>query len=417
VRRVFTVILFGLFAFSTLPAMAKTPHAKPAHHPAITPAATAPATPPGPPADVKTAGVPFETAARQAVVIDVNTGTVLYEKDADKRMPTASMSKVMTAYVVADALKKNEIQKTTIMTVSKKAWMSGESAGGSTMFLEPGTQISAWDLMQGMIIQSGNDAAVALAEGISGSEDAFAQRMNITAQKLGMTNSHFDNANGLPDPNHYSTPRDLATLAIAYMHDFPEEAALDRVMSYTFHGIKQGNRNPLLYVSGLGADGVKTGHTDEAGYGLIGSAVQNGRHVMIVLSGMKSMAERASESECVMRWAFDAFTGPTLFKAGEKVTDADVWQGQSPKVDLTVKDDVAYLMPRNAAPKLVVKAKFNTPIAAPVKAGQELGILEISAPGVTTKTVPLVAAADVPELNPFARLGYTIQYLLKGHGN
>jgi len=359
--------------------------------------------------------VQFNTTARQAIVIDANTGTTLFEKDADRRMPTASMSKVMTAYVVADALKKGEIQKTTLLQVSKNAWRP--ASDNSLMFVELGNRIPVWDLVQGMIVQSGNDACVVLAEGISGSEAAFVERMNVSAQKLGMTGSHFANVTGLPDPNHYSTPRDLAKLAIAYMHDFPDVAVLDKQMDFTYHGIKQGNRNPLLYVPGLGADGVKTGHTEEAGYGLIGSAIQNGRRVIIVLSGMSSMNERAHESERVMRWAFDAFTGPTLFKAGEKVVDVDVWQGQAPKVTLTVKEDTSFLMPRAAAPKMVVKAKFNAPIAAPVKVGQELGTLEISAPGVQTKTIPLVAANAVEGLNPFERLGYTFKYLLKGHGD
>ena len=354
----------------------------------------------------------FQTVARQAIVVDANTGQVIFEKDADKRMPTASMSKVMTAYVVADALAKGEIKKDTQMLVSKNAWRPG--ADDSKMFVELGNRIPVWDLLQGVIVQSGNDACVVLAEGISGSESAFAERMNMMAQKLGMKDSHFTNATGLPDPNHYSTPRDLAKLALAYMHDFPEVAALDHQMDYTYHGIKQGNRNPLLYVPGLGADGVKTGHTEEAGYGLIGSAVQNGRRVIIVLSGMSSMKERTQESERVMRWAFDAFTSPLLFKEGDKVADADVWQGKDSKVALTVKDDAAYLMPRNAAPKMEVKAKFTAPIAAPVKAGTEVGTLEISAPGVPTKTVPLVTAGDVAPLGPFERLNFTIKYLLNG---
>ncbi|HRJ12761.1 MAG TPA: D-alanyl-D-alanine carboxypeptidase family protein, partial [Alphaproteobacteria bacterium] len=265
-------------------------------------------------------------------------------------------------------------------------------------------------------IQSGNDACIVLAEGVAGSEEAFAQRMNVAAKELGMENSNFTNASGWPDPNHYSTPRDLATLALAYMKKFPEEYALNKVIDYTYHGIKQGNRNPLLYVPGLGGDGVKTGHTEEAGYGLIGSAEQNGRRVIMVLSGMTSMDERAKEAERVMRWAFTEFTGATFFKAGDVVTEADVWQGKAPKIALTVKEDVGFLMQRSAVAKLVVKAKFNAPIAAPIKAGDELGELEITAPGAPIKTVPLVAAADVEGLNPMQRLGFTIKYLLNGHG-
>lgn len=354
----------------------------------------------------------FETLAKQAYVIDVNSGQVLYEKDPDTRMPTASMSKVMTAYVVSEALSKGEIQKDTMMPVSEKAWR----IQGSKMFVELGNRISVWELLQGVVIQSGNDACIVLAEGVAGSEEAFAQRMNVAAKALGMENSNFMNASGWPDPNHYSTPRDLATLALAYMKKFPEEYALNKVIDYTYHGIKQGNRNPLLYVPGLGGDGVKTGHTEEAGYGLIGSAQQNGRRVIMVLSGMTSMDERAKESERVMRWAFTEFTGATFFKAGDVVTEANVWQGKAPKVALTVKEDVGFLMQRSSVAGLVVKAKFNAPIAAPVKAGDEVGELEIAAPGAPIKTVPLVAVADVEGLNPIQRLMFTVKYLINGHG-
>lgn len=353
----------------------------------------------------------FDTLAKQAIVLDVNSGQVLYEKDADTKMPTASMSKVMTAYVISDALAKGEIQKDTMMPVSEKAW----KIQGSKMFVELGNRIPVWDLLHGVVIQSGNDACIVLAEGLSGSEEAFVQRMNVVAKEIGMENSHFNNASGWPDPDHYSTPRDLSTLAYAYMTKFPEEYALNKIIDYTYHGIKQGNRNPLLYVPGLGADGVKTGHTEEAGYGLIGSAEQNGRRVIIVLSGMKSMDERAKESERVMRWAFTEFTGTTFFKTGDVVTEADVWQGKAAKVPLTVKEDVGFLMQRSSVPGLVVKAKFSAPIAAPIKAGQEVGELEITAPGAPVKSVPLVAAADVEDLNPIQRLVFTIKYLINGH--
>jgi D-alanyl-D-alanine carboxypeptidase (penicillin-binding protein 5/6) len=352
----------------------------------------------------------FETLAKQAVVIDVNTGQILFEKDPDTRMPTASMSKVMTAYVASQALADGQIKKETLMPVSERAWRMQ----GSKMFVELGNSIPVWDLLHGVVIQSGNDACVVLAEGIAGSEEAFAQRMNQTAAKLGMTNSNFMNATGWPDPNHYSTPRDLATLALSYMTKFPEEYSLNKIIDYTYHGIKQGNRNPLLYVDGLGADGVKTGHTEEAGYGLIGSAEQNGRRVIMVLSGMNSMDERAKESERVMRWAFTEFTGPMLFKKGEVVANADVWQGNAAQVPLTVTEDVAYLMQRSVAAKLSVKARFKSPIAAPIVAGQELGELEISAPGAPIKMVPLVAANDVDGLNPIDRLVFTVKYLLNG---
>src|SRR5690349_1857270 len=226
----------------------------------------------------------FDTAARNAIVIDYQTGAVLLEKNADQRIPTASMSKIMTAYVIYAYLRDGKAKTDDILPVSEKAWRTG----GSKMFVPYPGQVKVDDLLQGMIIQSGNDACIVLAEGLAGSEAAFVEKMNETAQKIGLKDSHFANADGLPAPDHYSTVRDLAKLAVHYIKDFPEYYKYEAVKDFTYNGIKQGNRNPLLYKD-MGADGIKTGHTEEAGYGIVGSEVRNGRRVIYVLVGMLSM--------------------------------------------------------------------------------------------------------------------------------
>ncbi len=224
----------------------------------------------------------IDTAAKQAIVLDYETGTVLFEKNADERMPTSSMSKVMTAYMVFDAVKKGQISMENQFPVTEKAW----NTQGSKMFVELGNSIKVEDLLRDVIIQSGNDATIVLAEGISGSEEVFAKNMTAKAHELGMKNSNFTNASGWPDDNHYSTARDLATMGVALIHDFPEYYKIYSEKDFTYHSIKQGNRNPLLYLNN-GGDGIKTGHTEAAGYGLIGSGVSalNGRRVVFVVNG------------------------------------------------------------------------------------------------------------------------------------
>ncbi len=354
----------------------------------------------------------FDTAARNAIVIDYQTGAVLLEKNADQRIPTASMSKIMTAYVIYAYLRDGKAKTDDILPVSEKAWRTG----GSKMFVPYPGQVKVDDLLQGMIIQSGNDACIVLAEGLAGSEAAFVEKMNETAQKIGLKDSHFANADGLPAPDHYSTVRDLAKLAVHYIKDFPEYYKYEAVKDFTYNGIKQGNRNPLLYKD-MGADGIKTGHTEEAGYGLVGSAVRNGRRVIFVLAGMRSMKERAQESERVLDWAYREFTNYAIVKAGEPIDEAPVWMGVREKVPAAPAKDAIVTLWRGARKDMKVSAVYDGAVKAPVAVGQPVGKLVVTAPDNAPIEIPLVAAQEVERLGPLGRMAAVAGHLLWGRKN
>ena len=259
-------------------------------------------------------------------MIDDATGMVMFEKNADKPMPPASMSKLMTLYMLFEALRDGRVTNDTEFLVTPHA----QSMEGSRMFVEAGTSVRVEDLIHGIIVQSGNDACVVVAEGLAGSEPTFAQQMTKRARELGMTNSTFANASGLPDPGQMMSARDLVTLAQHLIDDFPEEYAYFSETEFTWNDIKQQNRNPLLEL-GLGVDGLKTGHTAEAGYGLVGSAVQNGQRVLFMVGGLDGEAERAEETQAMVKWAFGAFDAISFFDAGAEVAQADVWLGADPQ--------------------------------------------------------------------------------------
>jgi len=262
----------------------------------------------------------LDIKARQYILMDFQTGTVLEAKNADDRMTPSSMAKLMTSYVVFDALKTGKLSLDDQLTVSRKAWQEGGAAsGGSTMFLDPGSKVKVEDLVRGMIIQSGNDACIVLAEGLAGSEEAFAAMMNDKAKQLGLTNTHFVNSTGLPDPDQYMSARDLAVLAKRIVTDHPEYYSLYSETSFTYNNITQGNRNPLLYRVGSGADGLKTGHTESAGFGLTASAVRNGRRLILVANGLSTMKDRDEESSKLLDYGFREFGNRALFTAGETV--------------------------------------------------------------------------------------------------
>lgn len=333
-----------------------------------------------------------ETIAKSAFIIDVNTGAVLMDKNADMRIPTASMSKIMTTAVVYDALQKGEITLDQKLPVSEKAWRMG----GSKMFVELGSQISVDDLLKGVVVQSGNDATIVLAEGISGSEDAFVTRMNALAENWGLKNTHFKDASGMPDPDHYSTARDLAYIAWHLVKDYPEDYKYYGISEFTWHKITQPNRNPLLGKV-EGADGIKTGHTEEAGYCLIGSAVRDGRRVIMVLTGLPSWNDRVTEGIRLMEWSLRNFKVANLLKAGQVVGKAPVVYGVAKTAQLAVGTDIASTVPSTYNPKdLVVKIRFMTPLIAPIKAGQEVGTIDVTVPGTTNiQHYPLLAATDI----------------------
>ena len=351
----------------------------------------------------------FETSARNAIVVDYQTGAVMLDKNADQRIPTASMSKIMTAYTVYTYLADGKAKLDDILPVSEKAWRTG----GSKMFVPYPGEAKVEDLLRGMIIQSGNDACIVLAEGLAGSESAFVEKMNEIAQKMGLKDSHFANVDGLPAPGHYMSPRDLATLSRHLIQDFPQFYRYEAEKDYTYNGIKQGNRNPLLYKD-LGADGIKTGHTEEAGYGLVGSAVRNGRRVIFVLSGMQSMKERAQESERVLDWAYREFTNYTIVKAGEPIDEAPVWMGVAQKVPVAPAQDATATLWRAGRKDLKVAAVYDGTVKAPVAKGQKIGKLVISVPDNDPIEIPLVATEEVDRLGPFGRMAEAAGYLLWG---
>jgi D-alanyl-D-alanine carboxypeptidase (penicillin-binding protein 5/6) len=351
----------------------------------------------------------IETQAKHALILEMETGVVLLDKGADERIPPASMSKIMTAYVVFGMLKEGRAKLTDELPVSERAWR----LQGSKMFVPIGGRISIDDLLKGVIIQSGNDACLVLAEGLAGSEEAFVDLMNQKAKEIGLKDSHFANVSGLPDPDHWMTARDLATLAIRTINDFPEYYHYYSEMDYDFNNIKQGNRNPLLYKN-VGADGLKTGHTEEAGYSLTASVVRDNRHIILVLSGLPTMKARAQESERLIEWAFREFSDYRLFAAGDKVDDGEVWLGAEPKVPLSVDKDFVVTLPRKARKDMKVTLEYDRPVPAPIQKGDMVGKVVMTAPDMTPVEAPLVAAASVERMNPLGRIATLAGYLVWG---
>jgi D-alanyl-D-alanine carboxypeptidase (penicillin-binding protein 5/6) len=379
----------GLVAAPLTPALAQQrPAQRQPRQPAPPP--TTPATSPLGPVDV---------FARQALMIDFETGAVLLEKNPDERMPPSSMSKLMTMYVVFDLLKKGRLTLEQMMPVSERAWRMG----GSKMFVQIGTQVSVENLTRGVIVQSGNDACIVLAEGISGSEQQFAELMNETARRIGLRNSNFRNSTGWPDPEHRMTARDLATLARRIITDFPEYYRFYNERSFRFGDITQENRNPTL-ARVPGADGLKTGHTEEAGFGLTASAIRGGRRLILVLNGLNSMRQRAEESERLMEWGFREFDNVVIFRAAETVEEVPVWLGERATVPLVAGRDLVLTLPRQWRRNLQAKVRYDAPVPAPIARGQELGKLVVSGQGVPEMQVPLIAGADVDRLGLLPRI-------------
>jgi len=351
-----------------------------------------------------------ETAAEQAILMDFDTGEVLFEKDADVPMAPASMTKMMTLYLLFQRLRDGAVSLDDTMLVTDKAW----KMQGSKMFVEVDKRVRVEDLIRGIVVQSGNDASVVVAEGISGSENHFAEEMTATARELGMVNTTFTNATGWPDPEHLTTARDLAILVERTIRDFPEFYPYYKETTFTYNDIRQGNRNPLLYEEELGADGLKTGHTQESGYGLAASAMRQDRRLILVAHGMDSMRSRDRESQRLLDWGFREFNNYTLFTAGETVAEAPVWLGRSAKVPMVIRRPLTITLPRKARHSMQVATVYQAPIAAPIEIGAELAKVVITAPGVETIEVPLVAGAKVDRLGFTGRVKAALSYLLWG---
>lgn len=337
----------------------------------------------------------FETRARSAYVIDHNTGTVLMDKNAEVPEPPASMSKLMTLNMLFEALRDGRVTMETTFAVSSKA----RAMGGSTMFLNERDRPTVEQLIKGIIVLSGNDACVVVAEGLAGSEEAFARQMTERGKAIGLEQSTFANASGWPDPRHRMSMKDLAVLAEHLINEFPEYYHYFAIEEFPFDNrapSNRNNRNPML---GLvpGADGLKTGHTQESGYGIVGSAVQGDRRVTFVLNGLDSEKARAEESEAVTAWAFRNFISKTVVKQGQVVDVAPVWMGTQDSVPLTVAEDLMLLVPALVQGEVAAQVVYEGPVRAPVVAGQPVGELVIELPDMGARRVPLVAAANVPE--------------------
>lgn len=343
----------------------------------------------------------FDTTARAAVVYDLTTNTVLLEKGADIPLPPASMSKLMTVNMLFEALKDGRVTLDTRFGVSERA----QAMGGSTMFLNTTDRPTVEELIQGIVINSGNDACVVVAEGLAGTEDAFATMMNERALALGMKNSTFGNSSGWPDPRQRMSVRDLAIIAVRLITEFPEYYHYFAETEYPFDGRapdNRFNRNPLLKL-GIGADGLKTGHTAEAGYGLVGSAVQGNRRIVFVISGLDSEAARASEAESIVNWAFRQFAMKTPVKAGTRVADVPVFLGESEKVGLVSSNNVELLVPVTSGNQIDAEISWIAPIEAPVAEGQKLAEMVIRRDGMSDTVVPLYAEASVAKAGFFPR--------------
>jgi D-alanyl-D-alanine carboxypeptidase (penicillin-binding protein 5/6) len=337
----------------------------------------------------------FQTAAPYAILIDADSGTVLFEKSADKLNPPASMSKLMTVELVLHTIAEGKLKLEDEMTISENAWRKGGApSGGSAMFAALNSKITVRDLLHGVMIQSGNDACIALAEGIAGSELAFADLMNKRAREIGLTQSRFANTTGLHEPDHNMTVRELAKLGQHIIKTYPEAYKIYGEREFTWNKVRQQNRNPLLAM-GIGADGLKTGFTKEAGYGLVGSAVNNNLRLILVVNGFKTMKERADEARKLLEWGFRAFEARPLFAVGETVGEAKLYGGEKGKVALVSPTPVRLLVPRAMSDKLSAKVVYSGPVRAPVERGQPIGTLKVSRGDSVVLEVPLQAGEDV----------------------
>ena len=351
----------------------------------------------------------IKTSAKQVIIYDHEVDEVLFEKNADQLMKPASMAKVMTSYIVFDRIKDKSLNMSDTFLVSDKAWRMG----GSRSFLELNSNVTIKDLLLGLIVQSGNDAAVVLAEGVSGDEEAFAREMNRYAKTIGMKDTYFTNSTGWPHPDLQTTSRDLVMLTKRIIDDFPELYNLYKEKIFTYNKIKQSNRNPLLYTMN-GADGLKTGHTNESGYGLIGSVKRNDRRVTIVINGLNSKKKRRFESKRLFNIVFRETTLLSLFSNQKSLVEADVWLGKKNKVNLIASKPFKKIISPFELNKTKIKLEWMNPISAPITKGSVLGKIYIYIPGQQTFQEELISSEDVAKMSPLIRVKSILKFLLYG---
>jgi D-alanyl-D-alanine carboxypeptidase (penicillin-binding protein 5/6) len=335
-----------------------------------------------------------QTTATHALLMDYDTGEALFCKNCDQQMPPSSMSKLMTVELVFQRLKDGRLKLTDTFHVSENAWRQGQKSNESKMWVAVNSDVSVDDLLKGIIVQSGGDACLVVAEALAGSEAAFAELMTARAKELGLSNSHFVNSSGLPDPGQYMSAEDLGKLAAHVIRDYADYYHYFSIPEFTWSNIRQPNRNTLMGPS-TGIDGLKTGHTDAAGYGITASAVRDGRRLVLVVNGLKSERERVAEGRRLIDLGYREFKSYQLLAAGDAVGEADLFGGAKPKVALTVAEPVRMLMPIAGRRDMKVTLSYNGPIKAPVAAGQQIGSLKVSVPGKPEKIVPLVAGEEV----------------------
>jgi len=345
-----------------------------------------------------------QLAAKSYVLMDAASGKVLVENAGDERLPPASLTKLMTAYIATLEIRNGKIAETDMVTVSEKAWRTG----GSRMFIQVNTQVSVSDLLHGIIIQSGNDASVALAEYIAGSEEAFADMMNAAAQRLGMTNSHFVNSTGLPHPDHYSSAADMAKLARAIIYEDPEHYSIYAQKEFLWNNIKQPNRNLLLWRDKT-VDGLKTGHTEEAGYCLVASAVRDGMRLISVVFGTNSEQARAAETQKLLTYGFRFFETRTFYQQGTELATARVWKGREDQVSAGLASDLTLTLQRGQAEKLQASMVFNPELTAPIAQGDVIGMVEVRDGDQVVYSTDLIALQAVEEGGLFRRFWDSIR--------
>ena len=356
----------------------------------------------------------FDTTAEYAVLMDYETGTILWGKNPDGQMHPASMSKLMTLDMLFGAIRDGSVDLDDDFKISENAWRKGGAASGSsTMFADLNTTVPVHAIIRGIIVQSGNDACIATAEALSGSESAFAEAMTERGKEIGLTNSNFTNSTGWPEEDHLMTPHDLATLARHLIMEFPEYYPIFKETDFTWNGIKQGNRNPALYLD-PSVDGLKTGHTEASGYGLVASAKRGDQRLILVLNGLLSQKARADESVRLLDWGFRSFKHYKLFAAGTPIENAPVWQGTYGEVPLVSQSDIDVILSTDQRKNMKVSVVYQSPVAAPVEAGQRVGSIRIEAPDMPVREFPLVAGGAVERQGIFGRAMGALKHMIVG---